>query len=54
MPNRLMDSDLNSETKNSLIQFSNTLNDEATTLENMKMRLDDVNRILAILNQNNH
>ena len=49
MPNRLLDSGLDSETKTSLLKFTNTLYDGATTLENLQLRLNDVNQILTIL-----
>ena len=49
MPNRLISTDLNSETKSSLVKFSNTIMYEATTLENLKMRLEDVEKILRIM-----
>ena len=49
MPNRLLDSGLDSETKTSLLKFTNTLYDGATTLENLQLRLNNVNQILTIL-----
>ena len=49
MPNRLLDSGLDSETKTSLLKFTNTLYDGATTLENLQLRLNDINQILTIL-----
>lgn len=52
MSNRLIDSGLDSVTKDSLLKFTNTLYDGATTLENLQLRLDDVNQILKILQSN--
>lgn len=48
MPNRLLTCNLNSETKDSLVKFSNTIYGQATTIENLKMCLDDVKKILTI------
>jgi hypothetical protein len=49
IPNRLIDSGMDSETRKSLLYFGNTLQDEATTLENLQLRLNDLNQILTIL-----
>ena len=50
MPNRLMDSGLNSETINSLSGFANRLNMDKTTIGTLKIRLQELNEILEILN----
>ena len=50
--NRLLDSGLDSVTKDSLLKFTNALYHGATTLKNLQLLLDDLNQILKIPHSN--